>query len=507
MALEFPYSHSPEQLKTEPEKRYKEELLEKKEELVIATIELFRTHSVKKINEGNNGVIGSVDPDKLKIFGDLFDGAEDGVALKFLKSLKLLKIGSREAIQREFEAQQLVYKILGSSVETGTCPKPYTHCSFKVTEELKEEFEILGFQGEYADVMFMDLVPGRDLAHIQYEELIKRSIKEYKVKSGMVTRSAIGYFSDMTDEDIENLSFRELHSIVSEVFFEETPNTEEGVRAGIRNANFVTNELGRLGFQVAPQIITRISKSIERLEKEGVYLVDCHDRNIMIKGDVTSEDAEVVFIDFGNVHIQKDSTGNFDYQSADGEVRFVNPRIVSARLEKINTLAKKTRSKLEAQPTVEQRIGGLLQGVQKLFDHNNEKSLGLSESKNKSMNKTPFYEKSIRSALLSVSANNVSITKRELLREYRDISGKKLTIQNDIYASRHLLEATFGLVFSLVSEKKITEEQMNVLVDSLYTSPDFADILTEKKIYSDFQKVNADQIKSIIKDVLKHKES
>ncbi len=48
---------------------------------------------------------------------------------------------------------------------------------------------------------------------------------------------------------------------------------------------------------------------------------------------------------------------------------------------------------------------------------------------------------------------------------------------------------------------------MTVLVEKLYTSPDFADILLDKKIYSDFQKVNADQIKNIIKDILKQKES
>ena len=507
MALEFLGNPDVSQLKTELEKQDNEELLEKREELVIATIELFRTHSVKKINEGNNGVIGFVDPDKLKIFGDLFDQAAEGVALKFLKSLKLLKIGSREAIQKEFETQQLVYKILSSSSETGTCPKPYTHCSFRVTEELQEEFEILGFSGEYADVMFMDLVPGKDLAHIQYEELIKRSIKEYRAKSGMVARSGIGPFVDMTDEDIESLSFNELHTIVSEVFFEETPNTEEGIRAGIRNANFVTNELGRLGFQVAPEIIAKINKSIELLEQKSIYLVDCHDRNIMIKGDVTSPDAEVVFIDFGNVYIQKYSTGNFDYQSVDGGVRFVNPRTVSTRLAQINTIAKKTKTKLESQPTVEQRIRGLLQGIQKLFDHNNEKSLGLSESKNKSANKTPFYQKSIRNGLLSASIKNIPINKQELLRGYRDISGKKLTLQKDIYTSKHLLEAAMGLILSLITEKEITEEQMTVLVEKLYTSPDFADILLDKKIYSDFQKVNADQIKNIIKDILKQKES
>lgn len=503
MTLEFSNNSRLPESKLNTERLEHEDSQERQEELVVATIELFRTHAVKKVNEGNNGVIGLVDQEMLRAFGNLFDDAERGVALKFLKSLKLLKIGSREAIQKEFEAQKLVYDILKYHADLGTCPKPYAHCSFDITDELQEEFEVLGFSGQEADVMFMDFVPGKDLAHIQYEELIRRSIREYKEKSGMVVYSRIGAFADMTAEDIETLSFGEAHRIVSEVFFEPTPATEEGTRAGIRNANVILQELGRLGFEVSPDIILKINKTISLLEEKGVFLIDCHDRNIMIEGDITSADAKVVFVDFGSVQIQALPAGSFDYESADGSIRFVNPRNITARLSRVNMLAKEVKAKKESQPTLHQRIQAKLQGVQNLFASKKEKSLGLPEARNREDNKVLFYQKSLRNALLRARTEIAPLTRQGLLKDYRDASGKKLSIQSDIYAKRHLLEAVMSIIFSLRFEQKISQDEVGILVDKMYTSDDFEDILIQGKLYSDFQKVTADEVKNIIEEASK----
>lgn len=477
--------------------------LENPEVLIAATIELFRAHSVKKINEGNNGVIGCIEQEKLELFGSLFDEAEDGVAIKFLKSLKLLKIGNREAIEKEFEAQRKVHAILSKNESLASCPKPYIHCSFEITPNLKEDFEELGFSGTFADVMFMDFVPGKDLAHIQYQELLKRSIAEYRHKSGKVARSEIGAFEGLSDEDIERLSFGELHAIISNVFFEPTPPTEEGFRAGIRNANLVVAELGRLEFKIAPQILSRINKTIQVLEQNGIFLVDCHDRNIMIEGDITSPDAEVYFIDFGNVHFQSSSGQKFDYESGDGEIRFVNPKDIPVRLARINALSETSRIKRESQPTLEQSIERTLTSVQTLFSSRNEKSLGLSVSKTKENNKVSSYEKSIKEALLDLRSNTELATRKNILKNFRDNFGKKISVETDLYATRYFLTAVLGSVYALRKEGAVNEDEMSFLIDKVYASPDFTDILVQHKLPSDFSKVTKEQLKRIIENSLK----
>jgi len=274
---------------------------ERDREMVFdATIEALLIEHSEKVNEGNNGIIFRLDAktipeellEKLRERGvDL--GGDD-------RAIKLLKVYSSGAAEYEFGMQKYAHEAVTSAPnkeELARVPTPLFWKGLDVGDETLSLLRSQGFRGtgNKIEVLFMDFVPGEDLAVIYAKEALKRHPKAVH----------------LTEEALNKMSASELMAEVARVFEFKVPGgssrneAERGAetdRVFMQNADLMYKFLEEQGFVINPSIAEKIRLTLKRLHERGIYLRDGHPRNFMVVGDyssITGKAPEIYFVDFG----------------------------------------------------------------------------------------------------------------------------------------------------------------------------------------------------------------
>ena len=254
-----------------------------------------------KINEGNNGII-------VKVKGEGLDQEIKKINPKFegqpLVS-KLFKVNSVAEVSNEFDVMSEARNVLDIAIENNPeieyAKIPKAHVNYNLTNLDSEMVDALSTYGVPAreggsiSVIVMDAIEGKDLNTILFEEVIKRHSK----------------LKEREDLKLENLSFKGLAYEVQVALGFVKPsvaNTENRLldRENIAKvADFFGIGKGKAGegvdFQLPKDFFSKIKKTIDLLNKSGIYHRDLHERNIMF-----DKNGEVFIIDFGMALNNKD---------------------------------------------------------------------------------------------------------------------------------------------------------------------------------------------------------
>lgn len=248
---------------------------------------LYEAH---KINEGQNGII-------LKVDGFLQDSGTESSSVA-----KVLKVYNREHFgfgSSEYGKQKQAKDILDQNRadfngELAYVPTPLLYRDVLLGDDLAEKIRNLGAHvADRSEVLFMDEVPGKDLATILYTEILKRHPSaEY-----------------LRNEDFDSWSISDLQQEVARLFFAhaKTVNGSLEQRAQIHervfraNAETLIEELSSVGFHIDPRVINIIKNSLKCLRRNGIAMLDAHERNFMIEGNIENlGDGKVYIVDFGD---------------------------------------------------------------------------------------------------------------------------------------------------------------------------------------------------------------
>lgn len=432
--------------------------------------------SLSRTNEGSNAYICVIESSHFE---------NEKLALKVLKRPVLVKMGESTAIRQEFENHKKILEILTSN-SVDACPKVYDEGMCHMDDSHASAMERLtGIKLRDIEAMTMDFIVGKDLAHIQYEELLTRTIKSYKkrMSAGAIISAdhKIYPYLSLSDEEIQKLPFSQLQEIVSELFFFDAKNKEYRDLAYHQNATIIQTELIKLGFAVAPEVITQIKKIISLLESKGVCLLDCHDRNIMIEGDITSPDAKVYFIDFEKVRFHSSPIRESDYQDADG-TRYPVPSAIPIRLAYMNQESARFLEKEKNTPSPEAEAVSVLLNFERRFNPNNELGLGLTKSRNPqdTVKKVALYKECLLGAILDIIADEKRVINKTTILQNAKRNG--IDLRTSVYPEEVLLTTVTGVATILLQNKNITQEQYLAFIDRVVDAPYFSDPKLGKQV-------------------------
>ncbi|MCC7523132.1 hypothetical protein IT407_05045 [Candidatus Uhrbacteria bacterium] len=284
------------------------EMLEKEKNLFFLDLILRRA---RKMNEGNNGLICSLDlsnagEEEVKAceeLGILESGKPDG-------AIKLLKIFSGGAVIREFRAQQHAWKSVQKAREAGredlaSIPKVRIFTTLDVNADTRDMLmRRFGYKAptQSVDAFVMDRVYGKDVATIMFQEvLLRHRDSNYRNR-----------------ETIEAMDFQELAQHAYNVLglasrFSGDVGGElnaETRRLQNMQAQKVYDFLGDSGLRIHPPLLQAMRNTIGVFHKEGLVWRDGHQRNFMIAGEYDAdkiakgaEPGEPYVIDFGGSEV------------------------------------------------------------------------------------------------------------------------------------------------------------------------------------------------------------
>lgn len=255
----------------------------------------------EKINEGNNGVILSIDSSKLP---EEFIEILTKRGLEFPSNeqvIKILKIYREGYGRKEFETQRRAHEIISSSDQTDIAgvPKPLLFHELGITEtRTRESLKRMGLTaiGDRVDLILMDRIEGDDLATILYREVIERHPKSRHLRGQSGTLS----LEDLGGEIARILNFR----IAGGKSQDESEREFERMKVSNQNADRLFTFLRKNGFRLNPKITMQITNALDAFHTSGLAFRDGHERNIMICGEDPSATAEnpprAFIVDFGN---------------------------------------------------------------------------------------------------------------------------------------------------------------------------------------------------------------
>jgi len=261
----------------------------------------------EKINEGNNGVIFQIDlkdfhPLTIKhVFPEITD--ED------LLAIKALKIYQHGAIEREADYQKRAYEANGGNTDpqSAKIPRPISCRELHIDlESLKSKLKKSGIANpEMVSVMLMDYVPGDDLATYFYKKLLA----VIPSKKGMVDK-----------ENLDLLPFDQLEEDFCEALNLTVPTPEQKAR-GVdiiwidkNNQEIIERKLEKYDIAFDPKIFDRLTRTLNKLHKAGLYHNDIHERNIKFILDEQGKLIDVYLIDFGLAN-ERQEEGDSDFDT------------------------------------------------------------------------------------------------------------------------------------------------------------------------------------------------
>lgn len=162
---------------------------ETEEAAVEALEEALSADSTTKINEGNNGVIlkirkDGVSPEARHYLLDEEDQGETTVGDPAVAA-KLLKIYTGTAGRQEYQMQKMAWSVINQSTIKGIkVPKPERFHEIEIhgkkTERNLRSMGISFSDQKILEIITMELVDGKDLARIMYEEYIRKHADKFQ---------------------------------------------------------------------------------------------------------------------------------------------------------------------------------------------------------------------------------------------------------------------------------------------------------------------------------------
>jgi hypothetical protein len=279
-----------------------ESISDKKLEQLISESEL--------VNGGWNGLIFRM-PEKLlaEQMGADFEGTA-----KVIKTLKVYQAG---AGKREYEMQKTAYDLVQNSPDAESMaqvPKPIWFHTIKVNDAMREELNRRGMSltGNEAEFIVMDYVPGTDLATLFYKWVIEH--QDTSVHHPIRPRNPNSF-------DETQSAAAQILGCVEPLPDWMTPGDIAVVSAAARRENRekLYTLLKRTGFNLDPEIIEQIARTIRLLHANRIYHNDPHERNFMISPAVAGgknkagSKAQVSIIDYGYAGKRRDGSLDDEY--------------------------------------------------------------------------------------------------------------------------------------------------------------------------------------------------
>lgn len=273
--------------------------IEAVERFFDASIEALLLERAVKVNEGNNGIVFRLNVE------DISEAQREALRQKGIEfgtkdqAIKLLKVYIPGAGRREFELQKKAYDIVTKSEEKGVAlvPCPLFQRELTIGEDTRSALEKFGLTTliDRVEVLFMDFIPGEDIATIYLREALRRHPKARHLR----------------EEDIQNMKFDALHEEVARVLDYKLPGGKaradeerefEREQVFVENSEKLYRFLERSGFMLHPTVKEQVDRSLILFHQNGLCFRDGHERNVMVVGDYSreaTEPPEVFIIDFG----------------------------------------------------------------------------------------------------------------------------------------------------------------------------------------------------------------
>ncbi len=226
---------------------------------------------ILKVNISN---LGKEAVEMMKKNGIEIDLEEGGYALKMLKVYK-------EGFgQREYEIQKRAYHVLKDVDNAAKVPKPIVMKIQHLNESDKNYLRSHApFVGDKVELILMDYIEGSDLATYIYDFILSKNSFDPSV--------------------LENMSFEEKHSAVSDILNFEKPKDADS--SGFKELYSVRDNMRKImsflkkhNFEINKESLDKITSAIRILEENGIFHNDLHERNVIL-----DENGNPFIIDFG----------------------------------------------------------------------------------------------------------------------------------------------------------------------------------------------------------------
>lgn len=324
------------------------------EELIDNLLEIAVIES-HKINEGNNGLIATIDISDLP--QEIIDFALEQPHLQNTKlqdkaevAIKILKIYTNGAAKAEYEAQLQAYNLLTQAKKDNPdkqyaqVPVPMLYRKLEMNDDIEQSLKAKGVENpsDAVEVILMDYIKGDDLATLLYKEVLRR-------------HTSTRHF---TNQDIAEMSFSDIHFEVSQALGYSEPGKKdsdtgarfhEEFKVTSANAELLINFLSRNGFQLNTTILTQIENSLKLMHQNKTYHYDAHERNFII-----TDDEQVYMVDFGGAVAQKQTHEQADVKNTD---------LATEDLTVVRTYKKLTKTK---QAVAEQEVGDYFKSLENM---------------------------------------------------------------------------------------------------------------------------------------------
>ena len=460
-------------------------------------LDLFFNYAIDqgiKINEGNNGIIVEVNLTDTDI--PTKENPENTNKQNFSETTnnssiaKIMKLyNTRDTVlgQQEYDKQLKAHSILTEAKKRGLnvadVPAPLLQHDVHLDEELSVKLQSYGAEVDtHAEVILMDRVEGKDIATTLYQTLLENHPDAQHLKH----------------EHIEDWAFDELQEEISRIFFYEPENLTGGVhdraaaqeRVFRKNSVILQEEIAKLGIKINPNILDQIKNSIKAFRENGLGLLDAHERNFMVNGDITTSEAELSIIDFGDA-IDKGEypITEVDFEDDMDNIRHRSDYGVYYFLKEINDKIE-IREKLEDErpwymkDPKTAKVNTHIISKARAFSSKKESSFGLSQSRNPKENKVPILESAIETAINSFK-ETCSFDPQVIFNNFKNEKGKAILLKNEdsdvntAWNENALFSGIMYKVFEQLENNELTTEQVREIVEKLQNHKKFKTLGTD----------------------------
>jgi tRNA A-37 threonylcarbamoyl transferase component Bud32 len=189
-------------------------------------------------------------------------------------AMKMLKVYEPGLASKELRMHRQAWEIMQEVKDDHSyaqIPEVYFVHTASFTAAEQQELNELGFKvGAQADIILMDYIPGRDLKEIMATAVMERS-------------------EGATPEQIQ--------------------------RTTDVDTDYAYAFLKKRGWSIHPSFGAKVEKTMKRLNANHLFHRDLHEANIMVDGNIESEDARAYIIDFGAA--DKTALREFDRKTID----------------------------------------------------------------------------------------------------------------------------------------------------------------------------------------------
>lgn len=276
----------------DPSQRQREEV----EGFIRASVQEILEHHAERVNEGTKGMIfrlrlKDLSPDALQMLDDA------GMEWEGEQAMKVLKVYQPGRGRKEFEMQKKAYDIVEGTgrSDMANVPRPMLYQDVRMAKSTLEALHRMGMDQveDRVEVLLMDYIPGKDLATMLYQEVVKR-------------HPALHHMA----KDAERMDFSELSSAVSLALGFSRPggkSTDPAERAYEKNLVFQKNAerlyafLDKVDFVMDGTVLDQIERTMDAFHQNGLCFRDGHHRNFMVDPSGGLEGGPQAYIvDFGD---------------------------------------------------------------------------------------------------------------------------------------------------------------------------------------------------------------